>query len=173
MKCFLSHSFRAEDNDVGEWFRRFLEAFSDIKIVEAGDRPCPPDEQIDSLLNECDFLCAIVTSRDGAVPQWVSDEISRALALNKTVIAFVEEGIADLGSIRQRLNYKPFCRAKLGYLSPAYVRYIQELRRQFYERVGQSRSALLDRMRQLAQENAKLKLEIEYLTAAQNREDDL
>ena len=69
MKCFVSRSFRKNDERVCNWFKELLFAFRDVQLLEAGTGPNPPIEQINQRIDESDMLCAIVTSRDGAVPQ--------------------------------------------------------------------------------------------------------
>lgn len=164
MKCFISRSFRDEDKRICTWFKELLRAFGD-DLLEAGNRPNPPREQIDQLIDEADMLCAVVSSRDGAVPQWISYEITRAYDRGIPVFGFIEEGIADLGSLPSILTYKPFNRRSLGHRAPEYVAYICEARRIAYQQLGLSRKNLLIIIRQLT---AALELE----EAMRNREDE-
>jgi hypothetical protein len=123
MKCFLSRSFRPEDKIVTDWFREFLLAFPRMKILEARDEPRPPLEQVKHKISQCQMLCAVITSRNGAVPQWVSTEIGMAHSLGKPIFAFVEDGIADLGGLKNLIEFKTFSRKTLGRNAPEYIRY--------------------------------------------------
>ena len=142
MKCFISRSFREEDKDVCAWFGELLTAFGD-QILEAGSQPNPPRQQVNEFIDQADMLCAIVTARSGAVPQWVSYEIARASARGITVFGFVEDGIADLGSLPATMTYQTFNRKDIGGRAPEYVRYICASRMTAYLRRGTSRADLL------------------------------
>ena len=155
MKCFISRSFREEDKRVCTWFGDLLRAFGD-QILEAGTGPDPPREQVDLLIDQADMLCAIVTARHGAVPQWTSYEIARASTQGITVFGFVEDGIADLGNLPSTMTYKSFDRKDISRRAPEYVRYIRESRQIARKRFGNSRDDLLAAIKTL-----KRHLEIE------------
>ena len=143
MKCFLSRSFRPEDEIVTDWFKRFLSAFPRWEIKEACGIPRAPLEQVEHLMPQCHLVCAIVTSRDGAVPQWVSTEIGMARSLRKPIFAFVEEGIHDLAGIMSMIEIQRFCRENLGARVPEFIGYTFGARRLALNGLGLTRSELL------------------------------
>ena len=145
MKCFVSRSFREEDEDVCKWFTGLVKAFGD-QLLEAGGRPQPPREQVDTLIRESDIVCVIATARDGAVPQWVSYEICVALREGKTVFGFIEEGIKDLGMLPASITFRSFTRDNLCQCAAEHVGYIHESRRSAYEKLGISRRELLQKI---------------------------
>jgi hypothetical protein len=166
MKCFLSRSFRPEDKEVADWFRAFLQAFPYMTIVEASDDPRPPIEQVTEMISTCHSLCAVATSRNGAVPQWVSTEVGMAKSLGKIVFAFVEEGINDLGCIGAITAFQSFRRDTLWCKVPDYIRYVFATRSRVLDSLGYTRSELLQRLE-------KLTAVVQLLEAARDRVDEI
>ena len=127
MKCFFARSFHDEDTGVCGWFRSFLEAF-DLTVVEAKDGTQSAIDQVETSLPTCDLFCAVMTKRRGAIPSWISSEVGMARNQQKTIIAFVEEGIQDLGCVHSVTEYKQFRRKDLGRDAPEYARYVRRAR---------------------------------------------
>ena len=166
MKCFLSRSFRPEDDVVTNWFREFLQAFPKTEVVEARDDPRAPLEQVEQKMARCHLVCAVVTSRDGAVPQWVSTEIGMARSLRKPIFAFVEDGIRDLGGLKSMMEFKTFRRDCLGVRTPEFIRYTFSARSLALDSLGVTRSELLVKL-------DGLRDEVRLLEAARDRFDEI
>jgi hypothetical protein len=149
MKCFVSRSFRRKDEKICNWFKELLRGFGDLELIEAGRHPHPVKEQVDRLIRECDLLCAIVTSRKGAIPQWITYEVTRAHDRGIPILIFLEVGISDLGSLETMGAYIKFKRRNLGLKAPQYVAYVCAGRRIAREQRGESRPTLLKLIREL------------------------
>ena len=128
---------------VVDWFEKLLRAFPWTEVCKACGTSAAPLDQLRRSISECQLVCAIVTIRDGASPQWISTEIGYALALDKPVCAFVEEGINDLGIIPHGFEYKLFERHALGASAPDYIKYIFGARSRAQDKAGKTRSELI------------------------------
>ncbi len=134
-QCFLSGSFRSEDEDVFRWFRKLLEAM-DFNVVDAHKpEPRPPEDKVRSLIQASDVVVALLTHQEKienqqlwTAPEWVLNEIGMAFAENKPVALFLEEGTRIGGLIDRIADYVTFDRRKLGDASPLVVRYLYSIR---------------------------------------------
>lgn len=145
MKCFLSCSFRDKDKRVVDWFLSFLNAFPDIEVIEARNRPSAPSNQVEQGIKEADLFCAVVTPREEGIPPWILNEVGMARNENKIIMAFVEDGlpISALGIFPSITEFKRFRRNSLGREAPEYVKYISNARREVLRRKGLDRSTLI------------------------------
>jgi len=168
MRCFYSHSFRAEDERVVDWFRRFLQAFPLIEVVEAVHHCPPPIELVTRLVKEAELFCAVVTGRAGSVPPWVSNEVGMARAAGKVIFAFVEDGIeaSELGCIPAATAYLTFDRQHLGERSPAYVPYVLNARNTVLQARQEDRRSLKEQL------DSALSLIQHYREAEERRQEE-
>lgn len=168
MKCFLSYSFRKEDEDIVSWFQEFLGAFPDLEVIEARNRPLPPSKQVEKCIEGADLVCAIITTREEGIPSPILEEVETACAKDKIIAAFVEEGISQqaLGILPRITEFKLFQRDALGIKAPEYLKYIYNARVEVLKKKGRDRSTMEDEIDELS-------FAIGILEAYRDRIDDL
>lgn len=172
MKVFLSCSFRDKDKRIVGWFEELLKAF-DIDVVKAGGEISRITEQIREGIKNSDFVCVVITTREGEVPSYILNEVGMAIHEKKILIAFVEGCIPKdkLGMIPDYGEYKTFNRKSLGKRAPEYVRYINNACRMMRMKPG--KDSLRDRIiKELNTTINKLSREIEIDEAHRDRLDD-
>ena len=146
MRCFLSSSFSKEDKFVVDWFHRFLSAFPDVHVDQGGKSPAPPWDDIEELITDADIFCAVITERGTSWSQAVGHELNIAAQQKKTIIAFVENGVKELGRLPYLTNYKHFERRTLGKDAPDYLMYVYNARRRILKEKGLDRDSVIRRL---------------------------
>ena len=116
VKAFFSCRFNDADADIVKYFKSIARE-SGIEPILADEPSTEPiADKIDALLDEAGCLVAILTPSavsDKVCSSWVNQEIGMARARKLPILAFVEEGIDDLGILPGIASYVRFDRANL------------------------------------------------------------
>jgi len=110
-QAFISCPFSESDAAVIRWFTATIERLLPIDCYVACDRqPLPTQDKVLENIASRDCLIAIVPKSRSS---WIDSEIGMALALNKPVIAFYEEGVDPTGPYSLVADYGRFNRTSL------------------------------------------------------------
>lgn len=119
-KAFVSCSFDEIDKDVVNYFCNLISSFDFQIDVSNEGHPSPVQEKVKSSISISDCLIAICTKKNKIenseffkTSDWILNEIGMAFALNKPIVAFVEEGVKMEGFLPQVTSYKTFHRDTL------------------------------------------------------------
>lgn len=118
--AFVGHSFAEEDERVVEQIKHFLSKLG-VKC-DSGKRPEPKgiSDKVKQRIDDAELFVGIFTrhlqQEDGSysTSAWIVDEKSRALAVGKRLLLFVENGVRDFGGLQGDYEYISFERDNLG-----------------------------------------------------------
>ncbi len=124
LSVFLSYQISRENQEIVEnLLVPSLEAagyrvVSGAKLNKARRVSGPPSARAHQLIDECDVLAAIATpvGNDRRPSSYVIDEVTYALTKGKTVLPFVENGVAIPGHWREQFTWTSFRREATGKL---------------------------------------------------------
>jgi hypothetical protein len=120
-KVFVGHSFSPEDIDIVNNVKVFLSYFG--LEVESGDRPDARSisEKIKSRIIDCDIFLGIFTKRERlgeteefSTSQWVMEEKTYAVSLNKKILLYVEDGVQFSPGLQADYEFIRFSRSSLS-----------------------------------------------------------
>lgn len=125
MKCFVGHSFKDEDNEIVDKFKKFIKAQGFQCITGEESQNTGISQKVIERIDESDFFIAVFT-KDKKIDTglfnknkiyttscWVIQESGFALGRDKEVIFIVEQGI-ELPSLQGDLEYVSFNRTSLN-----------------------------------------------------------
>ncbi|MCK4241776.1 MAG: toll/interleukin-1 receptor domain-containing protein [Candidatus Atribacteria bacterium] len=122
-EAFFSHSVKPDDERVNEFFKSLLKLYNVWPQVAGKDiRPMPTLEKIEEGIRKSDFVFVVLTKRyeykaygqyGWKASEYLQDEIGRAYAYHKPVIAVVERGVDVEGILPDITWYHYFDRSDL------------------------------------------------------------
>jgi hypothetical protein len=127
-QVFIGHSFSPEDVEVVNKIKNFLSSFN--LNIDSGERPDARSisEKIKTRIIDCDIFLGIFTKREKlgdtdeyATSQWVVEEKTYAVSLNKKILLYLEEGVQFSPGLQA--DYE-FIRFSKSHLSDALVKSI-------------------------------------------------
>jgi len=126
LSFFFSHSFKEEDREINDIFRRILSAFYiGYYEVEKDIRPHDKITKARSGIKDSNCFFVLMTKRylcyENDIKQrkiwksseWIQNEIGMAYSFNRKIIAMVEIGIKDEGMLKDLAWCNKFDRNKL------------------------------------------------------------
>jgi len=120
-KVFIGHSFSPEDIEVVNNVKVFLSYFG--LEIESGDRPDARSisEKIKSRIIDCDIFLGIFTKRERlgeteefSTSQWVMEEKTYAVSLNKKILLYVEDGVQFSPGLQADYEFIRFSKSSLS-----------------------------------------------------------
>lgn len=120
-KVFVAHSFNPDDVELVNKVKDFLSYFG-IRI-DSGERPDARSisDKIKARIVDCDILLGLFTKRhkiegtaEFTTSQWVVEEKSYAVSLNKKILLYVEEGVQFSPGLQSDFEFVKFSREALS-----------------------------------------------------------
>jgi hypothetical protein len=118
-RAFVATSFEEDDIEPLERFKRAIEAAGFHPFVDVAGSPDNPPKKVREHILESDCVIVVAFKRDELKTKgwrsssWIDNEAGMAWAYGKPILAFVEEGVSDLGILRTLGSYTHFRRANL------------------------------------------------------------
>lgn len=139
-QAFVATSFEKSDHAAVESFREAIESGGFRAHIDKAGSPENPPTKVRASLVESDCVILVVFRRDPlkkgswTSSTWVANEAGMAWAYGKPLLAFVEEGVKDLGILPSVGSYTSFNRERLG--TPKEINKIHEALVALREKVG-------------------------------------
>ena len=117
---FVATSFEPKDQSAVDRFKSAIEAGGFHPIIEKAGSPDSPPKKVRESIMDSDCMILVAFRRDElkkrgwATSAWIANEAGMAWAYGKPILAFVEEGVKDIGMLKGLASYTTFERAKLG-----------------------------------------------------------
>jgi hypothetical protein len=120
-QVFIGHSFSPEDIEVVNKVKNFLSYFG--LGIDSGERPDARSisEKIKTRIIDCDIFLGIFTKREKlgdtdeyATSQWVIEEKTYAVSLNKRILLYLEEGVQFSPGLQADYEFIRFSRSHLS-----------------------------------------------------------
>ena len=118
--AFVGHSFASRDREIVQQIKDFLGRLG-VKC-DSGFRPEPKgvSDKVRQRIQNAELFVGIFTRRskneDGtySTSTWVVEEKAAAIAGDKRLLLFVEDGVSEFGGLQGDHEYIPFSRRNLG-----------------------------------------------------------
>lgn len=120
-QVFIGHSFSPEDTEVVDKVKNFLSYFN--LDIDSGERPDARSisEKIKTRIIDCNIFLGIFTKRQKlgdtdkySTSQWVIEEKTYAVSLNKKILLYREEGVQFSPGLQADYEFIKFSRSHLS-----------------------------------------------------------
>jgi hypothetical protein len=119
-QAFVATSFEKGDREAVESFREAIEAGGFQPFIDKSGSPDNPPTKVRQSMVSSDCVILVMFRRDQLKKggwkssTWIANEAGMAWAYGKPILAFVEDGVKDLGILQSVDSYTVFDRKKLG-----------------------------------------------------------